>query len=163
MCRRSKSTIPRLGAMNDARPTLVFDGDCGFCTTSVNQLRRLVHPDCVIIEWQRADLSSLGLTAEECREAVQWVIPGVTHASGGAAIAEALTTGRTPWPILGNVLKTEPLRRPTEAIYRLIAKNRYKLPGGTPACALQPAPGADSIDKHPLCQPQVRQRSCSDL
>jgi predicted DCC family thiol-disulfide oxidoreductase YuxK len=119
------------------QPTLIFDGDCGFCTTSVNQLRRYVEPECVILAWQHADLDELGVTAAQCRDAVQWVGPGGSHAVGGAAVAAVLLVGRAPWPVLGRFLSFGPVARVTDVCYRMIARNRYRLPGGTPACAIE--------------------------
>lgn len=128
--------------MTAEQPILIFDGDCGFCTTSVKFLRRYVKPNCLIIEWQHADLDALGLTAEQCNDAVQWVGVGPrrVRASGGAAIAAALKTGRAPWRAAGSLLTTAPMRGMTELVYRAVARNRYRLPGGTPSCAL---PAAD--------------------
>ena len=28
------------------RPLMIFDGDCGFCTASVNVIKRWIKPDC---------------------------------------------------------------------------------------------------------------------
>ena len=53
-------------------PLLVFDGDCGFCTTAARfgQRRlRLEHVE----PWQFIDLDALGLTEAQCLQAVQWV------------------------------------------------------------------------------------------
>lgn len=119
--------------------TLIFDGDCGFCMSVVRQLRRWVKPRATIIAWQRADLDALDVTAEECTEAVQWVTPGGHHVSGGAAVAAVLKAGRSPWPVIGSVLSAPLISRLTERTYQLVARNRYRLPGSTPACALSPA------------------------
>ncbi|MFD0774857.1 hypothetical protein ACFQZ2_13035, partial [Streptomonospora algeriensis] len=39
-------------------PVLVFDGDCGFCTSSARLARRFVEPRLRTVPWQVADLSS---------------------------------------------------------------------------------------------------------
>lgn len=57
------------------RPVLIFDGDCGFCTTSVGVVQRLVRPRCEAVAWQHADLASLGVTAERARYEALWVTP----------------------------------------------------------------------------------------
>ena len=47
------------------RPVLVFDGDCGFCTTSARVGQRwLGLAD--VEPWQMIDLDELGLTDEQC-------------------------------------------------------------------------------------------------
>ena len=48
-----------------ARPILVFDGDCGFCTSSAGFGRRLLGVEHVE-PWQFLDLDELGLTPEQC-------------------------------------------------------------------------------------------------
>jgi hypothetical protein len=42
-------------------PVLIFDGDCGFRTTSVNFAQRRVPIRAVVARWQRTDLASLGI------------------------------------------------------------------------------------------------------
>lgn len=129
-----------IDSKTQARVTLVFDGDCGFCTWSVIQLRRWVNPQCKVVPWQRIDLEALGLTAHECMTAIQFVIPGRRPIAGAAAVAAALATGRTPWPFVGRLISTPAIAGIAEDLYELIARNRYRLPGSTPACALPPAP-----------------------
>ena len=72
-----------------SRPTVVFDGDCAFCTASADRLRRWSRGALDIVPWQRADLAALGLTESQCRDAVQYVGPDGAR-SGGAAIAVAM-------------------------------------------------------------------------
>ena len=124
--------------------TLVFDGDCAFCTWSVDQAKRWVRPRARIVAWQHADLARLGLTEEQCQLAVQWVTSGGVVRSGGRAVAAALRSGRAPWPALGALADVPGIAQIVDALYRLIAANRYRLPGSTPACKLpapeQPAP-----------------------
>lgn len=76
--------------------------------------------------WQESDLVGLGLTAEQCRDAVQWVDASGTVHSGGAAICAALRTGRQPWRTLGAVGDSPGVRGVTEAIYRWVARNRHR-------------------------------------
>jgi predicted DCC family thiol-disulfide oxidoreductase YuxK len=118
--------------------TLVFDGDCGFCTRSVDLMPKSIRRRTTVVPYQRADLAALGLTAEQCAEAVQWVSDDGSHASGHAAAARALQQGSLLWRILGTVLLIPPLSWLAAGIYRLVANNRMRLPGGTPACALPP-------------------------
>jgi predicted DCC family thiol-disulfide oxidoreductase YuxK len=117
---RSANTLPIVQA------TLVLDGECAFCRCSVGFLERRVRPVCEIVAWQSADLSALGLTREQCSEAVQWVGAYGTF-SGARAIAGVLKSGRPGWRILGRVIDF-PLMRPIAAVvYRLVAANRSRL------------------------------------
>jgi predicted DCC family thiol-disulfide oxidoreductase YuxK len=118
-------------------PTLVFDGDCGFCTTSARMVeRRFAVPGLVVVPWQRADLDALQLTAEQCTELLQWVGADGSHASGADAIAALLLTNRAPWRWLGHLLRLPGLRWSAAVVYGWVARNRHRLPGGTPACRL---------------------------
>jgi predicted DCC family thiol-disulfide oxidoreductase YuxK len=117
--------------------TLVFDGDCGFCTTSAGLARRIA-PGVATVAWQHADLAALGLTADEASARVQFVDANGTASGGAAAVAHLLTTAGPGWRILGRLLLAPGVRSLAEIAYRLVARYRYRLPGGTPACRLPP-------------------------
>ena len=120
-----------------ADATVVFDGDCAFCTTSAHRLHRWAAGRLNVTPWQRADLDALGLTEQQCRDAVQFCGPDGQR-SGGAAIAAALRLCRLPWRAAAPLLRIN--RGFTEWGYRQVARNRHRLPGGTPACAVDPEP-----------------------
>ena len=113
-------------------PTIVFDGDCAFCTSSAERLRQWSRGALEIIPWQRADLDALGLTEAQCREAVRYVGTG-SSLSGGAAIAAALDHCSQPWRSMAPLLRVN--RGLTEWCYAQVARNRHRLPGGAAACA----------------------------
>jgi predicted DCC family thiol-disulfide oxidoreductase YuxK len=119
------------------RPLLAYDGDCAFCTSSVRVLER-IGPKAEIVAWQLTDLGALGLTEEEAAAAVQWVEIDGTIRSGHGAIAAALGSAGGPWALAGQVLLSPGIAPVAAAAYRLIADNRHRLPGGTPACAVEP-------------------------
>jgi len=112
--------------------TFVYDGDCGFCTTSVHLMQRLRMLPGDVIPWQHADLDALGLTSEQCMQAAQWVDAG-EHRSGHLAFAEALRR-RGPWKPLGLLLQAPGVSWLAARLYDWIAAHRMSLPGGTPAC-----------------------------
>lgn len=118
----------------DAFPVLLFDGDCGFCTASVQWLERWVQPTATVIAWQFTDLAALGVDIHECQTSIQWVTAPGRTTSEAVAAAAVLRTGRTPWPIVGRALMVPGVRQVANSVYRLIAANRYRLPGSTPAC-----------------------------
>ncbi len=127
-------------------PVLVFDGDCAFCTTSVRVLERWFSEGFRTVPYQWADLDRLGLTERECSDRVQWIgdaqSPRTTRQSGSRAVCAVLRTGgaarggllgRTSAAV-GLVASVPPVSILAEAVYRLVAANRHRLPGGTPAC-----------------------------
>jgi predicted DCC family thiol-disulfide oxidoreductase YuxK len=123
------------------RPTFVYDGDCAFCSSCARFIDRHIHTLAEVEAWQRLDLGSLGLTADECADAVQWVGADGEVASGPAAIARLLRratgrSGRLLWRPAGAVLATRPALTLAGPAYRWVARNRYRLPGGTAACAV---------------------------
>jgi predicted DCC family thiol-disulfide oxidoreductase YuxK len=123
------------------RPVLVFDGDCGFCTSCARFIERL-GPDAEVVAWQLADLDDLGVTEAQAAEAVRWVEPDGLVRSGHEAIAAALVAAGSVWGLAGRLLLLPGLSWVAARAYRLVAANRYRMPGGTPACALPPAGGA---------------------
>ena len=118
------------------RPVLVFDGDCAFCTSCVRLLER-IGTEAEIVAWQVADLDELGITAAEAAEAVRWIEADGTVRSGHEALAAALRAAGRPWRIVGRAILLPGVSRLAAAGYRLIARNRHRLPGGTPACATE--------------------------
>ena len=121
--------------MNPGRPLLVFDGDCAFCTTWARRGQRWLGLDHVE-PWQFLDVDEFGLTPEECDRAVQWVAVDGDHCAAEFAVIAALRHAGGAWAVLGQVLAVPGLRQLTGVVYRLVAKYRHKLPGGTPACSL---------------------------
>jgi predicted DCC family thiol-disulfide oxidoreductase YuxK len=117
------------------RPVLVFDGDCAFCTSSAHLLER-IGPEAEIVAWQLADLDELEITAAQATEAVQWVEADGTVRSGHEAITAALRAAGWPWRLAGRLITLPGISTLAAVTYRWIARNRYRLPGGTPACAV---------------------------
>jgi predicted DCC family thiol-disulfide oxidoreductase YuxK len=116
--------------------TLVFDGDCGFCTTAVTWLEHTlpVFPPATPFQW--ADLESLGLTEAEARDRVWLVTPD--HQYGGHLAVSAMLR-RQPsaaWRLLGWFMVAPVISMFSAVVYALVARYRYRLPGGTPACRM---------------------------
>ena len=76
-------------------------------------------------------------------EAVQWVEVNGAVRSGHEAIAAALGSAGRGWKIAGRVILLPGIAWVAARAYRLVAENRHRLPGGTPACGTssrQPGP-----------------------
>jgi predicted DCC family thiol-disulfide oxidoreductase YuxK len=87
-----------------------------------------------VVPWQRLELAELGLTADQCRAAVQWVGESGQIASGHAAIAATLRAGRPVWHPIGALLVAPGFSWVAARLYSWVANHRYALPGGSPAC-----------------------------
>ncbi|MBR7671920.1 thiol-disulfide oxidoreductase DCC family protein [Streptomyces daliensis] len=122
-------------------PVLVYDGDCAFCTTSVRFAERRLHARCEATPWQFADLEALGATRERAEREVLWVTEGGEVHGGAQAVARLLMRSRGGWPLLGALLTLPPVRWAAHGVYRLVAENRRRMPGGTAACAAPRPPG----------------------
>lgn len=122
----------------DVSPTrlLIFDGDCGFCTTWVNRLRDALPRFPEAVPWQWSDLDALGLTEDDVRDFAWYLTP--RHSYAGAMCFAALLRDQPTIGLrfAGHLLATPPFSIVAALGYNVIAKYRHRLPGGTPACAL---------------------------
>ena len=120
-------------------PWLVFDGDCGFCTSSARWLARRLSGsgsvDARLVPWQDTDLEALGTDAARARREVLWAPPEGDVLGGAQAVAGWLRHSGQPWTTAGRVMDWPGVRVIASRAYRLVADHRDKLPGGTPACS----------------------------
>jgi predicted DCC family thiol-disulfide oxidoreductase YuxK len=130
---------------------LVYDGDCAFCTSSVRLLEK-IGPAAEAVAWQQTDLGALGLSEETASAAVQWVEIDGTVRSGHEAVAAALGSAGGIWAVAGRVLLAPGIAPIAAGAYRLIADNRHRLPGGTPACAVEPQETRRSTSRSTLAR-----------
>lgn len=117
----------------------LYDRDCGFCQRSVAFARERVRTRTAFAAWQEIDLKAFGLTPEQADEQAWLVRSDRSLLAGGDAIAETLRFGRFPFRALGRLMALPGARALTRAAYRVVAANRYRLPGGGDTCALPPS------------------------
>ena len=120
------------------RPLLIFDRDCAFCTTSARAWQRWLRLS-YVEPWQFLELDQLGVTQEQCLQAVQWIDDAGRVTPAERAVIAALRFRGGMWGVLGRVMNLPGIRHLAGLVYRLVAKYRHKLPGGTPACKLPQA------------------------
>lgn len=125
--------------MMNHSPTLVYDGDCAFCTRCVEWMKRRMRHLPVIVPWQRADLETLGLSAAQCQAALQFVDTNGRIRSGERAVAQVLLQAGRGWRVLGVLLLVPGVRHLAGLVYRWVARNRHRLPGGTASCGISVA------------------------
>ena len=75
--------------MTNKKPTLIFDGDCGFCTSTANYILKRSKTALEIHPWQWIDLSEYGLLASDTADRVYMVVDGQTY-GGHEAFAQIL-------------------------------------------------------------------------
>ena len=120
-----------------SRALLLYDGDCAFCTTCARLVEKRIRPDADVVAWQLADLAELGVSEGQASEAVQWVGAEGAVRSGHEAIAAMLGACGPVFRLAGRALLLPGVSPLAAKIYALVAANRHRLPGGTPACRRQ--------------------------
>ena len=116
-------------------PVLIFDADCAFCTRSVGILKKL-PTGADVVGYQFADLESYGTTEERASYEVLWVGRSGRLHGGAQAIARLLSEAGGLYAAAGWLLRVPPFRWIAHGVYRVVANNRQRMPGGTAACAL---------------------------
>lgn len=113
---------------------LLYDGDCSFCSSCARLIERRIRPRATVVPFQLAELGELGVSEAQAAEALQWVDADGAVRSGHEAVAAMLSTAGPAWRLLGRLLTLPVASKLAAAAYELIAANRRRLPGGTPAC-----------------------------
>lgn len=119
--------------------TLIFDGECGFCTRSRDLLIKLDRRHRMrTVPFQHPGVpEETGVSAEELRKQVYWRADDGSTYAGAEAVNAALST------VLGSRIPLRVYRLPgiralQDAAYRWVAANRHKLHGKTPWCTSHP-------------------------
>lgn len=118
---------------------LLYDADCGFCTRAAAWAPRL-RLTVTVRALQSVDPTSLGIDPERAAREIPLVESGGRVRYGADAIAAALTTGPPAWRTIGTAMTHRPIDRLAAWVYRLVARSRYRLPGGGPACRIDAPP-----------------------
>ena len=119
--------------------TLIFDGNCGFCTRSRNLLIKLDRRHRMsTVPLQRPGAPELaGVSSEELGRSVYWVAEDGNTCSGAEAVNAALSAALgTRVPL--RMYRLPGVRALQDAAYRWVAANRHRLPGTTPWCTAHP-------------------------
>ena len=118
---------------------LIFDGDCGLCTRCAEWAQRRLPAGERVVAWQHLDdLGAVGLTVDDVTAAAWWVDADGTRYRGHLAVGKALEACGRGWRPLGAALGRPGVSAVAALVYDLVARNRYRLPGGTPACRMPP-------------------------
>lgn len=122
--------------MSLARAVLLYDGDCGFCTTSAHFFDQRLHSPAEVRPWHRDDAHSHGVTPVEAETEIHLVTTSGSVLGGADAVLAWWRTSSGPWSILGWALQLPALIQLTRMGYRFIARHRHALPGATAACSV---------------------------
>jgi predicted DCC family thiol-disulfide oxidoreductase YuxK len=120
---------------------LIYDGDCQFCQLSldfgIKNLR--IFPQ--YVAFQRIQPEDFGLTEKQVRSQI-WLAhktPTSAQALGGHLAAGAILKLQPSWwlRVLGWLASTPPTSWAASLLYKVIAANRHRLPGGSRACKIE--------------------------
>ena len=126
--------------MEESR-VLIYDGDCQFCQLSlefgIKNLR--IFPR--YVAFQRIEPKDFGLTEKQVRAQI-WLAqksPAKGVALGGHLAAGAILALQPSFWLraLGRLSSTPPTSWVASLVYKLIAANRHRLPGGSRACKIE--------------------------
>jgi predicted DCC family thiol-disulfide oxidoreductase YuxK len=121
--------------MATIRPLMIFDGDCAICSSSARVLRKMTKDRIAIEPYQFLKLSDYGLTESDTSKAVYYISDKTYVAN--RAIAQFLIDSKTIWGLAGRLINLPGMNRIAHRVYYWIARNRHRLPGGTPECSLR--------------------------
>lgn len=115
---------------------LLYDGDCGFCSASIDWLGRRGMLGVPARTWQSLDPDRLPVPVE--RLATEVVLVGAPAVLGGSdALAAAVRASGSWCRVLGGIVGLPGVRAAARPVYRAVARNRYRLPGGTGECRIR--------------------------
>jgi predicted DCC family thiol-disulfide oxidoreductase YuxK len=116
---------------------LIYDADCTFCTTSAKWLERHMRRDsATVAAWQSLDLQPFNLTEDDVTTAAWWIDEEGKSYGAHLAIARAMRSCGPVISVAGLLIEKPPVRWVAAPVYRWIARNRQRMPGGTESCAL---------------------------
>ncbi len=119
------------------RPLFLFDADCGVCQDGTDAIRARVNPPVDIIASSAVDYVSLGVTREALDEGPVFVDVSGDYVVGPVGMARMLSLSRRPYRYVGRFMLLPGVRHLLHALGPAMYRNRYRLPGSTPACEMQ--------------------------
>ena len=122
------------------RPIIIYDGDCAFCSSSIRTLQRIIKRAPTMRPYQFTKLEDYGLTLQQCETALQYVATDGSISSGHEAYRQMLKELGGGWKALAILMRTPGYYALANAVYRWVAKNRHRMPGGTPTCSIENRP-----------------------
>lgn len=115
---------------------VIYDGDCAFCSSAARFAQRRVAPNLNYSPYQLTELTKYGITTEQAKSSLKFVKANGEVLSANFAVSQIMRNGNKFWRML-SVITTLPIIRSLAALgYKVTAKYRHKLPGGTPTCKM---------------------------
>lgn len=110
------------------KPTMLWDGDCGFCFRWIQRWRKATGDAVEYHAYQEVIQNFPQVKEEDCKQAVQLVLPDGRVLKAAHAVLQSLAIGgRHQW-MLKLYERSRAFRWLTETAYRFVAHNRSWLP-----------------------------------
>lgn len=116
--------------MQPTKPTMLYDGDCGFCQRWIERWRRKTGDRVIYLPYQSAAAQFPQVTEAECRRAVQLIMPNGTVVSAAHAVFHTLAFAGRYGTLLGMYEHLPPFAWAAEVMYQLVAHHRVMLSKG---------------------------------
>lgn len=117
--------------------TLVYDGDCAFCTKCAVFIEQRLPAEAKVLTWQSLpDLSAVGLTEEDLETASYWFDETGRAWRGEEGIAMALASTGGIYKLGGRAILSPPFSWMSGPVYRWVSRNRNRMPGATDSCRI---------------------------
>jgi lipase maturation factor 1 len=108
-----------------AKPTLIYDGECGFCSRWIERWRVSTGNQVDYLTSREAAPRFPEISERELADAVQWVGQDGERLSGAPAIFAALANSSASARALQSLYRETPaFARPVDAVYAVVARNR---------------------------------------
>ncbi|MGW9081519.1 thiol-disulfide oxidoreductase DCC family protein [Streptomyces kronopolitis] len=122
-------------------PLLAYDGDCGFCQNVISRISAPSRPAMSAVPWQFLPEETTRPHSDRLNREVLLLQDGRVLAAGAKALAGYMRASPTRlYRIAGTVIVLPGVSQGANVIYRWVARNRHRLPGGMLSCGLPPPP-----------------------
>ena len=107
--------------------TLIYDGECGFCTDSAKWARKRFpagHRIAPSQDFDDSQLAEMGLTRADVERAAWWYEPGPAPVEGAECISQTLIAIGGRSAVVGRLIWLPGIRLLSGIAYRWVANNR---------------------------------------
>jgi predicted DCC family thiol-disulfide oxidoreductase YuxK len=111
--------------LSPSKPTMLYDGDCGFCAHWISEWQKITEDKVVYLPFQKTIGEYPQVTLEQCKKAVQLILPnGEIHSGAHAVFIAFSLVGKYRFllwlydhvPFFGRI---------SEFFYQFIAEHRF--------------------------------------
>lgn len=113
---------------SSTKPTMLWDGECGFCSHWIQRWEKATGDTVEYRPYQEAVSEFPQVTEEECKKAVQLVLPDGHVFAGAHAVLTSLAIGGRAKRLLSWYEHSRIVHWLADSAYRFVAVNRSWLP-----------------------------------